>query len=282
MPRVQTPEDLHCGNCNACIAPEGRITCMRCKQSVDIASAPMSGPWSCPKCPEHGERPKTLAKDGAIQCRFCDHKNPIPNMGAKAMSEEKTLTMTSIYRDGINLRLAEIKLRVQGHRDLLFDEDLNRRRVQLENTLAVLDMGFDIERFEEFMSLRPGLGETHATLPPSDGYFDFRLPIKRCQGIRDATLALTAPQKSFGVFLRGLGEKTEFDMRDIVLENISYSSDYPEDMPQVTLAGNVLGLQVRVKINKHSMLIRAGKNPDGILGRAGDSFYYSLELDARP
>lgn len=78
VPRVQTPKDLRCRKCDACIAPNGQLTCMRCKQSVDIALAEMDGFWYCPGCLEHGKDPKTLAKDGAIQCKFCKHENPIP------------------------------------------------------------------------------------------------------------------------------------------------------------------------------------------------------------
>ena len=276
MPRVQAPtKDLRCGKCEACIVSDGFITCMRCKQPVDIASAIMSGKWSCPKCPEHGEDPKTLAIDGAIKCRFCEHKNPIPNMRVKDMAETETLTLTTHYRNTLFLELEGLKFRKKAAASSFSVDDLERERIGLENSLAILDMGFDIDQFEKILSTRSGIpGKL-----PAHGEFDYFLPAKSGRGVKYVGLYLRPKDKKFSIVVRTpVDEFTVFALRDVLLEKISYDqhTHIGGSFLSVGLTGTIHGLPIKANIDKRLMIVKGG-DLDYHMDKG--PLYYSLDLE---
>lgn len=280
MPRAQTAADLYCKNCSACIAREGYITCMRCKEQVPIASAAKRGPWSCPKCPEHGKRPKTLAVDGAIQCKFCEHKVSILGVEETNMPEEK-VTLTSLYRDSISLALTRLALRDQRGLTSFSVDWIKKERTELENALATLDMGFDPERFDEIL---PGYRSGIPGELPAHGRFDYFLPTKRHQGLKYVGFYLFPKTKAFSIVAREpINGRTIFLLADVALENVSYGESVYRAMmvPKIIVAGNLLGLPIRADVSEYFAVITGVKGVNADQYTADDkAIYYYIELES--
>lgn len=280
MPRAQTPRDLRCGKCEACIVSDGFITCMRCKQPIDIASAIMSGKWSCPKCPEHGEDPKTLAIDGVIECKFCKHKNSIPNTRVTDMAENAVPTLTEHYRNALLLELNALGPIDKTSLLPLAVDFIEKERIGLKNALAILDMGFNMERFREVLG-----HEKYATPRKLFEYelFKYTLRSKSNQDVKAVGFFLTPKQRQFEIRASSRSEGGVSFSIKITPEKICY---YPDDSTrtgkviQIIIDGSLMGLPIRVTINKNQLLIRGGDKIDSVaLGNLGNLFHYSVGLN---
>lgn len=106
--------------CEAEIIKDGRLTCPRCHQSVDMAfesdvKIDERGRWKCQKCPEHGKKPKTLAVRDEIQCRQCGTKNPlIPKEEQKVVENKKRWTKLSCKEARLVLRVTDVDKTIEG------------------------------------------------------------------------------------------------------------------------------------------------------------------------
>lgn len=122
MPRASVKSNLNCQGCGAHIITNGRLTCPRCSQSVEMASEPdvqidEEGRWKCQKCHEHKRNPKTLAIRNEIKCRMCDAMNTMlqkedtlegMNETLKAKVNEFTLLAVSVMLR-MNKKLAAVE-----------------------------------------------------------------------------------------------------------------------------------------------------------------------------
>ncbi len=87
MQKHRVVKNLTC-SCGAKIITDGKLTCPRCHQPVEMTSeldvvVDGQGRWKCQKCPEHGEKPKTLAIGQEIKCRQCNTKNKLLEVKVK-------------------------------------------------------------------------------------------------------------------------------------------------------------------------------------------------------
>ena len=98
MPRASFKSNLDCHQCGAHIIKDGRLTCPRCNQSIEMASESDiliddQGRWKCQKCLEHGKNPKTLAIKEEIKCRtMCEAMNSIIEKENNEMEETNEIT----------------------------------------------------------------------------------------------------------------------------------------------------------------------------------------------
>ena len=272
MPRVQSQNDLICRNCGACIAPAGLITCLRCKQPIPIASAEMSGSWPCPKCLEHGKKPRTLAIDGAIQCRFCVYKTTIPIVNEENdMTTESMPTKTTLFRDHILLALKNVarkKMITLGDLEKLdseglkrFEQDLScleQQERDLMNMLEALDSGFDPQRIDDILD--QDKGDRISIIDLRYTTFQYFLYIG-LSGLNYVSFSIDPAKKTFGVLVRDNDEHARVSYQAMQLEKISYltvSRDNWLKNPEIVIRGKFHGVPVKLSLSKAHISLRGG------------------------
>lgn len=256
---------LRCDKCNVIVMQNhGSIRCPRCKATVFIQSYTTNGPWYCPGCHE------MLSRDGTIRCDSCGYRNLICRV--YETSGDNT-TLTSYYRDILLLDLSGLQLRAYVEEA----DQIEKQRIGLENALATLDMGFDLDRFVEVFGSTPVV-ISEWSLRSHCGPFYFLRNVAPDQGDKTVQLTVTPRERRLDVSIGVRNSMNDIIMNDIILESFSYFADIEANMPQVTINGNVYGLQIRVAVSKQSMVIRCAKNLDSKFGKFSDSLHYLLQL----
>lgn len=85
--------------CGAEIITDGKLTCPRCHQPVNMASesdvvVDEQGRWKCQKCQERGKKPRTLAVGEEIKCRRCETENSLIQKEEKVERERGMVVFT--------------------------------------------------------------------------------------------------------------------------------------------------------------------------------------------
>ena len=99
--------NVDCRGCGAHLIENGILTCPRCREHIQMASSQdvkidSQGRWQCQKCKGFGKRPKTLACQDEILCRFCKTKTQIFQQGEEMVTkqvETKNHMTTAEFRD---------------------------------------------------------------------------------------------------------------------------------------------------------------------------------------
>lgn len=101
-------KNLTC-KCGAEIITDGKLTCPRCHQSVNMASSQdvvvdEQGRWKCQKCQERGKKPRTLAVGDKIKCRRCDTENSLIQKEEK-METERRMAVYTLHKEKKEFRI---------------------------------------------------------------------------------------------------------------------------------------------------------------------------------